>query len=115
MTILKITVSKEVDISDPLVYTPDALRNFKSQILWNNTFPDPTVYDEIRREIIETAYISELRVENVEVIEEVIPKTKEEKIAFSKEWDRRYEEGKRNGNSSRATVGFDFSDAGEPG
>ena len=70
MTVLKITVSKVVDIDDPLVYTPDAIHSFLNEDFWNDVSVAPEVFDEIRREIIETAYISELRVEKVEVIED---------------------------------------------
>lgn len=89
MTILKITVSKVVDITDPLVYTPDAIHSFLNENYWNDAVLAPEVFDEIRREIIECAFISELRVEKVEVIEDA--------------------------NSSGTIDGISWSDAGAPG
>ena len=47
MTVLKITVSKTIDITDPLVYTPNAIHSFLNEDFWNDSFVAPEVFDEI--------------------------------------------------------------------
>ena len=90
----------ELDDSNIEAFPKDYVEGLLQPENWNNfdrEGPDGVNYaEELRTSIIEVMRIEDIEVVSVKKVMSPIPKTPDEKRAFSQEWDRRYEEGLSN-------------------